>query len=158
MGVRGCAGECAVRPQAAALRKTAPITADLDDEPALDERRAQRAVVQDFIGRWFRAESGPGFIAASHSLADTAEFEQQLYDHLRVLLERHAGAALAEVAIRRPDAPFRALLSYEYEHAPVFFGRTSARNALRELLARQIERDAAYVLCLVQAARASRHW
>jgi hypothetical protein len=37
-------------------------------------------------------------------------------------------------------------LSYEYEDAPIFFGRTRARNELRELLARQIGRDATFVL------------
>ena len=127
-------------------RKTARISADLDDEAALDEARAQRAAVQDFIGRWFRADSGPGYTAASHSFVATAEFEQQLYDHLRALLERRAGPAVEGVAIRWRDAPYRGLPAYEFEHAPIYFGRTWARNELRELLARRIEAGAAFVL------------
>lgn len=133
-------------PELLLYRKTARITADLDDEAALEQRRAQRSLVQDFVGRWFRADSGPGYTAASHNFTTTGEFEQQLYDHLHALLERRAGAAGPELAIRWHEAPFRALLPYEYEHAPVFFGRTRARNELRELLARRIEGGAAFVL------------
>src|ERR1700726_93498 len=51
-------------PELLLYRKTAPITADLDDEAALDQRRAQRTLVQDFIGRWFRTEKGPGYTGA----------------------------------------------------------------------------------------------
>ena len=92
-----------------------------------------------------RAPTGRSFVAASHSFAETGEFEEQLYDHLHALLSDRAGAA-AEGVIRWHAPPFRALLSYEYEHAPVFFGRTRARNELRELLARQVERGSAFVL------------
>jgi hypothetical protein len=37
-------------------------------------------------------------------------------------------------------------LSFEYEQAPVFFGRTRSRNELRELLACQIDRGTAFLL------------
>jgi AAA ATPase domain len=129
-------------------RKTARISADLDDEAELDERRRQRALVQDFIGRWFRAEDGKGYTAASHSFAATAEFEEQLYEHLRALLERRAGARAEGVAIRWSNAPYRGLLSFDYEQAPVFFGRTRARNELRELLAARAAAGCAFVLVL----------
>jgi len=133
-------------PELLLYRKTAPITAELDDEALVKERLAQRALVQDFISRWFRSADGESLSAASHSFGATAEFEEKLYDHLHALLERRAGAALASAAIRWHKAPFRALLSYEFEDAPIFFGRTRARNELRELLARQIERGSAFVL------------
>src|SRR5207248_2315985 len=77
-----------------------------------------------------------------------AAFEEQLYTHLRELLERRAGTRTEDVAIRWHRPPFRGLLSFEYEHAPVFFGRTRARNELRELLARQETRGCAFVLVL----------
>src|SRR5208282_1923973 len=72
----------------------------------------------------FRGADGESLSAASHSFGATAEFEEKLYDHLHALLERRAGAALASAAIRWHKAPFRALLSYEFEDAPIFFGRT----------------------------------
>jgi hypothetical protein len=40
------------------------------------------------------------------------------------------------------------ILSFDFEHAPVFFGRTRARNELRELLARREVARCAFVLVL----------
>jgi hypothetical protein len=122
-------------PELLLYRKMVFATATLDDRKALDKRLAQLDLVEDFVGRWFRGADGESFSAASHSFGATAEFEEQLYVHLRALLERRGGAAPEAVAIRWHQAPFRALLSCEYEDAPIFFGRTQARNALRELLA-----------------------
>jgi len=129
-------------------RKTARITADLDNEAFLEDLRQQRALVQDFIGRWFGADNGGGYSAASHNFETITEFEEQLYDHLRELLERRAGARAEGVEIRWFHAPFRGLLPFEVEHAPVFFGRTRARNELRELLAAQQDRGCGFVLVL----------
>jgi formylglycine-generating enzyme required for sulfatase activity len=134
-------------PELLLYRKQAPPTAALHDRKALEERLAQLDLVEDFIGRWFRAEDGgQGLTAASHSFATATEFEEKLYDHLRELLERRAGGRAEGIEIRWHQPPFRALLSYEYEDAPIFFGRTHARNELRELLARQIDRGLAFVL------------
>jgi hypothetical protein len=133
-------------PELLLYRKIVSATATLNDRKALDEQLAQLDLVEDFIGRWFRSTDGESLSAASHSFGATAEFEEQLYIHLRALLERRAGAVPEGVVIRWHQAPFRALLSYEYEDAPVFFGRTRARNELRELLARRIEGGAAFVL------------
>ncbi|HVB18322.1 MAG TPA: SUMF1/EgtB/PvdO family nonheme iron enzyme [Stellaceae bacterium] len=127
-------------------RKTAEPTGGFGDRTAVQQRLEQLDLVEDFFTRWFRSADGQSLSAASHSFAATAEFEDQLYDHLYALLERRAGAAAEGVSIRWHRPPFRALLSYEYEDAPIFFGRTRARNELRELLARQIERGSAFVL------------
>jgi formylglycine-generating enzyme required for sulfatase activity len=126
-------------------RKTAEPEARGSREAFL-ERAAQLDLVEEFFARWFKSADGQSLTAASHSFAATGEFEEKLYDHLHALLAERAGAAAEGVAIRWHEAPFRALLSYEYEHAPVFFGRTRARNELRELLARQVDRGSAFVL------------
>jgi formylglycine-generating enzyme required for sulfatase activity len=133
-------------PELLLYRKTVPITGEFDDDEAVRDRVRQRDLVRGFIARWFEAEDRKGYTAASHSFTATAEFEEKLNDHLRALLERRAGAPTEGVAIRWHEAPFRALLSYEFEDAPIFFGRTRARNELRELLARHIERGSAFVL------------
>ena len=127
-------------------RKTAKSLAELDDRAALEQRLDQFDQVKAFIDRWFHAKDGKGFIAASHSFATTDEFENQLYEHLHSLLERRLGVSAEGVVIRWHEAPYRGLLSFDYEHEPVFFGRARARNELRELLARQIERGTAFVL------------
>lgn len=127
-------------------RKTAEPVSGLGDRTAVQQRLEQLDLVETFIGRWFRAEGGQGYTAASHSFAETGEFEEKLYEHLHALLARRTSAAPEDGTIRWHAPPFRALLSYEYEHAPVFFGRTRARNELRELTARQVERGSAFVL------------
>jgi WD domain, G-beta repeat len=115
---------------------------------ALRQRAAQLDLVEDFIERWFRAEQGEGFTTAWHDFSTVTEFEERLYDHLRELLERRAGAHVEGGEIRWHEAPFRGLLAFEYEHAPVFFGRIRARNDLRELLARRETTGCAFVLVL----------
>ncbi|HZT86457.1 MAG TPA: AAA family ATPase [Stellaceae bacterium] len=129
-------------------RKTAEPVAGLGDLDAVQERLEQVRALDDFFYRWFRSEDDKSFTAALHAFADTAEFENRLYDHLRELLERRAGGRDREVSIRWHQAPFRGLLSFEHEHAPVFFGRTRARNELRELLAQQEANGRAFVLVL----------
>ena len=133
-------------PELLLYRKTATSIAELDSRAAVQQRLDQLDRVETFIGRWFRADSGPGYTAASHSFRTTGEFEEQLYEHLHALLERRAGARVEGVAIRWHEAPYRGLLSFEYEQAPVFFGRNRSRNELRELLARQIDRGRAFLL------------
>ena len=127
-------------------RKTAAPIAALDDRAAVRQHLDQLDQVEAFVGRWFRAEDGEGYTAASHSFAETSDFEAQLYQHVHALLKRRAGGQTEGIAIRWHAAPYRGLLSFDYEQAPVFFGRTRSRNALRETLMRQIERVNAFVL------------
>jgi tetratricopeptide (TPR) repeat protein len=129
-------------------QKTARRVVDLDDDHVLSEAKRQRDRVEDFMGRWFRSADGTGLTAASHSFATTVEFEEQLYDNLHSLLARRAGAAAESVTIRWHEAPFRGLLSFGFEHAPVFFGRTRARNEIREMLAREEARGCGFVLVI----------
>ena len=129
-------------------RKRAPITASLDDEAALELQRTQKRLVDEFMRRWFLDQDAKSFTAASREFASTAEFEELLETHLRELLRRHLKEEPMVTGIRWTKEPFRGLLSFDYEHAPVFFGRTRARNELRELLARQAGRGSAFVLVM----------
>ena len=129
-------------------RKTAEPVRGLGDRVAVEQRLQQLDLVKSFISHWFRSSDDRSFTAALHSFADTAEFETQLYEHLRALLERRAGEQAPGSVIRWHDNPFRGLLSFEYAHAPIFFGRTRARNEVRELLARQAAAGCAFVLVL----------
>jgi CHASE2 domain-containing sensor protein len=129
-------------------RKDADPVIGLRNRAAAQERIAQLERVEEFVTHWLRATDSESFTGAFATFTNTAVFEQQLFDHLHQLLVRRAGAYAGAVTIRWHEPPFRGLLSFEFEHAPVFFGRTRARNELREILARQQASGHAFVLVL----------
>ena len=129
-------------------RKRAPITASLDDEAGLELQRQQKRLVDEFMRHWFLGQDAKSFTAASREFGNTAEFEELLETHLRELLRRHLKEEPMVTGIRWTKEPFRGLLSFDFEHSPVFFGRTRARNELRELLTRQAARGSAFVLVM----------
>jgi CHASE2 domain-containing sensor protein len=136
------------KPELLFYRKTAPLAVDLDDQQALRERGEQRDLADDFVNRWFRSADGKTFAAAHHSFATTAQFEEMLYEHLCALIAERAGSVGGSEEIRWHGEPFRGLQSFDYAQAPVFFGRTRARNEMREQLARQAARGCAFVLVI----------
>ncbi len=90
--------------------------------------------------------------AALREFADVTAFEELLEANLRALLLRRLEGEAPAAGEMAPklwhESPFRVLSSFEPKHAPIFFGRTRARNQLRELLARQAARGTAFVLVL----------
>jgi formylglycine-generating enzyme required for sulfatase activity len=137
------------RPDLLMYRKKVEVTISLNDRSAVRARQQQWDQVEDFFQTWFVDAKGALPSAASWSFDDPVTFEEMLATHLRELIRRHVDRA--STAADHPTAhyfgnPFRGLLSFELEHAAVFFGRSHARNELRELLARQAERGCAFVL------------
>ncbi len=131
-------------------RKRAPVTGSLEDEAAVQQHLAQKRLVEEFIKIWFIEQDTQSFTAAYREFVDAATFEELFETHLRELLRKRLTTPNQDVgpaSIRwHQGSPFRGLLSFELEHASVFFGRTRARNELRELLVRQAERGSAFVL------------
>jgi streptogramin lyase len=135
-------------PELLVYRKITPLSASLADEGRLDYLLEQWRMVNDFVARWFGGEGGGGFKAALTPFGTAEEFEQKLYEHLRTLLERRVEGSDTPAVIRWHEAPFRGLLSFEVQHSAVFFGRTRARNEVRELLASREARGCAFVIVL----------
>ncbi|MGE3541882.1 MAG: caspase family protein [Candidatus Tectimicrobiota bacterium] len=140
------------QPDLLLYRKRTKVTVELGDRALLEEQQRQTELVEDFMRRWTRDAAGKSFTAASWEFADAATFEGLLEGHLRALLrKRLTGPQDTEIPASinwHKGSPYRGLLSFELEHAPVFFGRTRARNEVRELLARQAERGTAFVLVM----------
>ena len=139
------------RPDLLVYRKSARVTVDLDDETGLEASRDQRRRVGAFVRDWFEGDGGTTK-AAFHEFADAASFEELLYTHLRALVRQRLdpGAETGSPPSIRwhQGSPFRGLESFDLEHAPVFFGRTRARNELREALAARAAAGTGFVLVL----------
>ncbi len=131
-------------------RKKTKVAGSLDDEALLQQQIAQKRLVEDFFLRWTRTADGASFTAALWEFDDAAAFEELLEQHVRELVRRRlSDEGEAPGGIRwHQGSPFRGLQAFELEHAAVFFGRTRARNELRELLARQEGRGCAFVLVM----------
>jgi hypothetical protein len=131
-------------------RKNTEVIADIGERTILEERLLQLDNVESFIRRWFMSANGASFSAAMHSFDDAAEFGEQLEIHLRELIRKRMAktGALNVPDIRWHQAPFRGLLSFEYAHSAVFFGRDRARTELRNLLVRREAAGAAFILVM----------
>ncbi len=140
------------RPQLLVYRKTAKASVQLDDEDALMERIEQKKKLDRFINRWFHDTEEGTLKAAFHPFDSASEFELVLERHLRKVIERalpeSARAQMAATAVWKKGSPFRGLQAFDYEHAPIFFGRTRAIGDVLDALRRQASEGRAFVLVL----------
>lgn len=140
------------KPQLLVYRKTAKASVQLDDEKALMDRIDQKRKLDGFITNWFHHTEDGSLKAAFHPFESPSEFEQVLERHLRKMVLR----ALPDTgrneetaaAVWKKGSPFRGLQSFDYEHAPIFFGRTKAIGDVLDLLRRQAAGGRAFVLVL----------
>jgi WD40 repeat protein len=120
------------------------------DEASFDERLRglstadkermlqQKKQVERFIAEEFHDTAGGTNVRAYHTFDQPVTFSQRLRVHLQELLDPLAESELGNAVwdIEKSGGPFRALESFEFQHAPVFFGRedeiVEARQALRE--------------------------
>src|SRR5262249_36324801 len=90
------------------------------------------------------------FLAAYELYQTLEEFAQRLEQALRKLIERRIAAlARRDLAQTEPiwsRAPFRGLAAYEFEHAPIFFGRDGPVARVAEQLAAQARTGTAFLL------------
>jgi tetratricopeptide (TPR) repeat protein len=140
------------KPQLLVYRKTAKASVQLDDEKALMDRIDQKRKLDNFIANWFHHTEDGSLKAAFHPFESPSEFEHVLERHLRKMVMRalpdsgrHEDST---AAVWKQGSPFRGLQSFEYEHAPIFFGRTKAIGDVLDLLRRQAAGGRAFVLVL----------
>lgn len=140
------------KPQLLVYRKTAKTSVHLDDEAALLNRIDQKRKLDRFIANWFHDTEDGSLKAAFHPFESPSDFEQVLERHLRKIVMRAlpelGGREAAATAVWKKGSPFRGLQTFDYEHAPVFFGRTRAIADVLESLRRQAAAGRAFVMIL----------
>jgi WD40 repeat protein len=134
-------------PDLLAFRNISPAPIDPCDAGAQAASMAQLGALNAFWTRHF-ADRGV-FLTAYDEYRTLEEFAQRLEESLRKLIERRirdlSGGAASTAAVWTGD-PFRGLESYEFEHAPIFFGRDAAVTKATEQLAANARDGHAFLL------------
>ena len=133
-------------PEILMYRKTAEARVGLADTNAAREQLEQKERVDAFFEKWFADRERGNPSRASWSFADATQFENMLEHHLRALAARRVDGSGGSDGQRTHRDPYRGLRSFELQDTAFFFGRTRARNGLREVLRRRIESSQAFVL------------
>src|SRR4051794_19118922 len=126
-------------PDLLAYRKVGDPGASLTDPVRRAEQERQWELLQAFWTRHF--ERGGLFLVGSAQFRTLEEFDRQLEAHLTALIEKRiasglAGEAADEAAHWLRGSPFRGLAQYDFDDAPIFFGRDAqTRAALTRLQA-----------------------
>jgi WD domain, G-beta repeat len=133
-------------PDLLAFRNVSPVPMDPRDRDAQDKTNAQLKALNAFWTRHF-ADRGV-FLAAYDEYHTLEEFAHRLEESLRKLIERRIKAPAGGASRDEPiwlSAPFRGLESYEFEHAPIFFGRNAAITKATEHLATNARSGCAFL-------------
>jgi hypothetical protein len=114
-----------------------------------DERIAQWRALKQFIERWTRDTHEGVFVGSFTDYRTLSEFEELIEIKLRKIIERRTPLPQESQTLEAParptwttGSPFRGLEPFEFEHAPIFFGRTGAIGAALESLRKtQVDKD-----------------
>jgi WD40 repeat protein len=108
----------------------------------------QRKLVESFIREEFQDAETKLNIRAYHSFDRPTTFAQRLRIHLQDLIDSLVGGDLTRPVwdIAKRGSPFLGLDAFQFEHAPVFFGREDEIVAVRQLLREQARRGCAFAL------------
>ena len=141
-------------PDLLVYRKTAKPFADLSDKQRRAEALGQIEALEAFFDKWFTNEEG-ALIAAFHPFERADDFEEHVEHHLRKLIDSRLAAAgisaedgIAQAPTWLEGSPFRGLEHFDFEHEPIFFGRTKAIGEVIDRLKRQAEAGQAFLLVL----------
>jgi hypothetical protein len=130
-----------------------------------DELIRQRRALQDFLATITRDTSTGIFTAAvnryevpsedlgSYTYLD--EFEDMMDKKLRKLIQKHIGERTIKPTPRWPGSPFRDLDVFEFEHAPIFFGRSRAVGEVVRLLQNTLSKPERCHFALILGASGS---
>ncbi|MGD9347561.1 MAG: hypothetical protein PVH84_16970, partial [Candidatus Aminicenantes bacterium] len=142
------------KPDLLVYRKTADPVVSLKDKNTLLEKLNQKEALDAFFDKWFHDRSEGTLIAAFHPFENSANFEELLELHLKKLIERRLpkeepGEEITAGPVQwQKGSPYRGLHVFNFEHAPIFFGRTKAVGDVLNALRLQSSEGRAFVLVL----------
>jgi Novel STAND NTPase 1 len=126
-----------------------------------DERIAQWRALKRFIERWTKDREDGSFVGSFTAYRTISEFQDLFEIKLRKIAERRMALAPGTLApptkpVWTEGSPFRGLEPFDFEHAPIFFGRTAAvSNAIEALRKTQTDKDDPRSFLLVLGASGS---
>jgi hypothetical protein len=127
----------------------------LDPPEKREEFFRQWDLLKDFFDSWEKDSQGQ-FVGVFNSYNNLDEFEGLFREHFRDFLlvqvsdERQRRWLAQRTQARRwKENPFRGLQIFDFEHAPIFAGRTLAIDGVLTALVQQAEAGRPFVLVLV---------
>src|SRR5271165_3851845 len=124
----------------------------LDSPERLEEFLRQWKSLNAFFESWLKDGEGQ-FIGAFNNYYNLEEFERLFREHFRDFLSTQVSSELQRQLIGRrsqtrrwKENPFRGLQIFDFEHAPIFQGRTKAIGTVLEALEVQFRAQRPFVL------------
>src|ERR1700732_3000478 len=139
-------------PQLRVYRNCAKPTPPLEPKEEREAFGRQWDSVQEFFARW-EANREEDLAGVFNRYCNLQEFEELCRGHFRDFLlgqvDREASQKLSNRKVRRwKSSPFRGLNVFDFEHAPIFHGRTRAIGRVLEALERQVRAQQPFVRVL----------
>src|SRR6516162_9714176 len=135
-------------PQLRVYRNCSKPTPPLEPKEEREAFLTQWDSLQEFLVRWEKT-SAESFAARCNNYRDLQEFEELFRGHFRDFLASEIGQEAERKAtkVRRWKLnPFRGLNFFDFEHAPIFHGRTKAIGEVLEALDAQARAQRPFVL------------
>ena len=137
-------------PELRVYRNRSAPPAPLQPRPQREAFFREWDAVQEFFASW---EKQKAFTDACSSYSDLQEFESLFRSHFRDFLARQLEKEIVprERSVRErywKSEPFRGLQFFDFEHAPIFHGRTKAVGDVLDALAKQAKANTPFVLIL----------
>ena len=137
-------------PQLRVYRNSSKPTPPLEPKEERDAFIRQWDSVQEFFAHRETNSEG-NFVGAFNNYCNLQEFEELFREHFRDFLEaqidqKTGQKLLSSKAPRWKSSPFRGLNVFDFEHAPIFHGRTKAIGEVLEALEAQVRAQRPFVL------------
>src|SRR5271166_197954 len=137
-------------PKLRVYRNCSKPTPPLEPKEERDAFIRQWDSLQELFAHWETNSEG-NFVGVFNNYSNLQEFEELFWGHFRDFLggqvNQETGQKLLSRKVRRwKSSPFRGLNVFDFEHAPIFHGRTKAIGELLEALEGQIRAQRPFVL------------